>query len=119
MRRPLLSLIAAGALLALVSACGSSSKTSTSATTAASTAGAGAVPVQVKNFTFHPDPVTIQKGQTIQWTFEDAVAHNVTGSDFHSADLTSGTYSHTFTTAGTFRYQCTIHAGMTGTVIVQ
>jgi plastocyanin len=32
--------------------------------------------------------------------------------------MTSGTYSHTFTTPGTYHYQCTIHSGMTGVVIV-
>ncbi|MCW3127521.1 MAG: Copper binding protein plastocyanin/azurin family, partial [Bacteroidetes bacterium] len=29
------------------------------------------------------------------------------------------TYSHQFTTAGTYTYSCTFHPGMNGTVIVQ
>lgn len=30
----------------------------------------------------------------------------------------AGTFQHVFATAGTFPYHCTLHAGMTGTVIV-
>ena len=37
----------------------------------------------------------------------------------HSADIKSGTFTRTFTTAGTFTYTCTLHAGMNGTVTVQ
>ncbi len=34
--------------------------------------------------------------------------------------MTSGTYSFTFTTAGTYTYDCAVHgASMTGTVVVR
>jgi plastocyanin len=32
---------------------------------------------------------------------------------------TSGTFTRTFTTAGTFAFHCSFHAGMTGQVVVQ
>jgi plastocyanin len=51
----------------------------------------------------------------------DSAPHTVTadGVSFTSATLAGGgTYSHRFTTAGTFAYHCEIHPSMTGTVIV-
>jgi plastocyanin len=116
MRRVLLCLGAA--VLVIGGACGgSSSKSSSSSTTAG---GGAAATVNIQGIAFHPNSVTIHKGETVQWTFNDnSIAHNVAGPDFHSNDMSSGTFSHTFTTAGTVPYQCTIHAGMTGTVIVQ
>ena len=115
MRRLLVFL---GAAALVIGGCGGSSKSKTTATTTGGTGGAAIV--DIKAIAFHPATITIQKGQTVEWHFDDgAIPHNVTGPDFHSADLTSGTYSHSFTTSGTVNYQCTIHVGMTGTVIVQ
>jgi plastocyanin len=33
--------------------------------------------------------------------------------------MTSGVFSHTFSRAGDYKYDCTIHSGMNGEVIVQ
>ncbi len=55
------------------------------------------------------------------WRFEDgSVPHNVTANNnaFKSSTTNKGTYTHTFPSAGTFKYRCTIHSGMTGTVVV-
>ena len=39
--------------------------------------------------------------------------------ELDSGNITAGTtFSHTFNTAGSFPYHCNIHAGMTGTVVV-
>ena len=46
------------------------------------------------------------------------MTHNVTGDGYASATRTSGTFIHTFTAPGTYKYSCTIHTGMTGTVVV-
>jgi plastocyanin len=79
--------------------------------------------------TFSPSSVTINVGDTVTWAGLDG-NHNVTGmnsqdlSDFCGSSLSSlateTSCSHTFTTAGTFPYECTIHLsfGMVGTVIV-
>ncbi len=103
--------------LLMFTACGSSgggSKATGPTTPAAAT-------VEIKNYAFNPATVTIQAGQTVQWNFDDnGVAHNVIGDDgMHTADLTSGTFRHTFKHAGTFNYQCSLHASMHGVVIVQ
>jgi len=50
------------------------------------------------------------------------MAHTVTADDnsFDSGNIgAGGSYSRTFSVAGTFNYHCTIHAGMNGKVVVQ
>ena len=115
--RRLLVFIGAAVLLIGGACGGSSSKSGTPTTTAG---GPAAATVDIHGIAFHPNSITIHKGETVQWTFnDDSIAHNVTGPDFRSSDMSSGTFSHTFNSTGTVHYQCTIHAGMTGTVIVQ
>jgi plastocyanin len=63
----------------------------------------------------------VTKGATVTWTNTDSAPHTVTadGGAFSSATLADGsTFSHRFTTTGTFAYHCAIHPSMTGTVIV-
>lgn len=73
----------------------------------------------IKNIAFNPYTVTVKVGQTVAWKFDDGtIAHNVTFANFASNDMTSGYYTHTFNTAGTFTYRCTIHSNMDGTVVV-
>jgi len=71
---------------------------------------------------FTPASVDISVGGTVTWTFQ-AVAHNVTfasggGAPTNIGNSTNTDVSRTFNTAGTFTYDCTLHGGMTGTVIV-
>ena len=104
------------ALTAILVACGSSSHSNASAGGSPSNVGAT---VELKNIAFNPPSVTIKSGQSVLWKFDDgSIAHNVTGDGYRSSDMSSGTYNHTFTSSGTYHYQCTIHSGMTGQVIV-
>jgi plastocyanin len=57
----------------------------------------------------------------VTWTNLDGVAHTVTADDgsWGSGTLGQGaTYSHVFTSPGTYTYHCAIHPFMTGTVTV-
>jgi plastocyanin len=79
--------------------------------------------VIIDNFAFSPASITVKKGTTVTWTNKDSATHTVTENDGQkgpdSADLAQGkTYSFTFDTVGTFKYHCTIHTTMTGTVTV-
>ncbi len=84
---------------------------------------APAVVVDISNFAYVPNSITVPVGGTITWTNHDTTAHTVTAQD--RTVLQSGTikpgasYTQTFTTAGTYTYFCEFHAGMKGTVIVQ
>lgn len=74
--------------------------------------------------TFDPSSLSVSAGTTVSFVFA-STGHNVTFNAVAGspADITGSnsntTITRTFNTAGTFPYQCTIHAGMTGTVIVQ
>jgi plastocyanin len=81
--------------------------------------------VHIVDFQFNPDPVAIHVGDTVQWIW-DASDHSTTSdtSIWDSGVLNTGaTFSHTFTSAGSFPYYCKIHGapgggGMHGTVSV-
>ena len=75
--------------------------------------------VTLANVSFAPAVVTINAGQTVEWVWNDApIPHNVTFATFRSPTKITGTFFHTFDVPGTYRYRCTIHATMFGTVIV-
>jgi plastocyanin len=71
---------------------------------------------------FMPMTLTVAVGATVTWKFDDSTAHTVAADDnsFTSPTLANGkTYTHTFTTAGTVKYHCSIHPFMTGTINVK
>lgn len=77
--------------------------------------------VTIDNFAFAPATLTIRAGGTVTWTNRDEEPHTVAAADgsFHSPGMGTGaTYSHTFPTAGTFDYVCSIHPMMHGAVVV-
>jgi plastocyanin len=97
--------------------------TSSSSTTSTSTASQSTNSVTIQNFAFSPSAITVKKGTTVTWTNQDSTTHTVTETDGQdgpkSGDLSSGkSYSFTFNTAGTFKYECSIHTDMTGAVTV-
>jgi plastocyanin len=85
---------------------------------AAAAPALAATTVKVDDNKFKAKSVQVAKGATVTWKWVGADAHNVHFKHFHSKTQNKGTYKHTFTKAGTFRYQCTLHDGMTGKVVV-
>ena len=126
MTRILLALCAVVALAA--AGCGSSNSSSTSsgassgASTAAASSSGGGVTIKMQNIAFDPKAVTVKVGQKVTWTNEDTVDHNVTsqsGETIKSDNFgKGGTFSFTPKKAGTIKYVCTIHPGMTATLTV-
>jgi plastocyanin len=81
----------------------------------------GANEVLIQNMAFDPVSITVTANTTVTWTNKDGVAHTVTSDTnlFDSGTIgANGTYSHTFSTTGTYTYHCTIHPYMVGAVIV-
>jgi len=87
-----------------------------------SSPSAGGNATSVGNNFFSPADRTVAPGTTVTWEWAaDAVQHNVTFDDGQASPTqSSGTYSRTFTSAGTYPYHCTIHgaAVMHGTITV-
>ena len=98
-------------------------KKSSKETPAPVTATPGANEVFIQNSAFSPASITVAVNTTITWTNKDNLSHTVTSNtgafDSGLIGVSGGTYSHQFTTAGTFVYHCAVHSGMTGTVVVQ
>jgi plastocyanin len=77
--------------------------------------------VSVDDNVFVPAAVTIDVGGTVTWNWTGSNPHTVTADDgsFESAQQTTGSFTHTFDTAGTFGYFCEVHGqAMSGTVTV-
>lgn len=80
--------------------------------------------VSVGNDFFSPSSTTVPVGTTVTWTWNSAgTQHTVTFDDGApgSGALGSGTFSRTFSVAGTYTYYCEIHgrAVMSGQIVVQ
>ncbi len=136
--RPWIAVSAVLVIALLVAACGgaaSGAVTTSSASAPVSGGGMGsATSVLIASYAFSPQSITVKAGTTVTWTNNDSVPHNVvsasdastgasTTDTFASGNLTQGqTFSYTFDTAGTYYYECSIHASMAtmhGTVVVQ
>jgi plastocyanin len=78
--------------------------------------------VTIDNFTFAPKTLTVKAGTTVTWRNEDDIPHTVASSTrvFKSQPLdTDDRFSFTFTEPGSYEYFCSLHARMTGTIVVE
>jgi plastocyanin len=81
-----------------------------------------AAAVQIGNFTFKDQTVTVKPGTTVTWTNADDIPHTVVSKDgvFKSKVLDTGDhFSFTFAKPGQFGYYCSLHPHMTGNIIVK
>lgn len=80
-----------------------------------------AAAIKIGNFTFGPQELRVKAGTTVTWTNEDDIPHTVVSpNNFRSKVLdTDGTYSFKFTTPGSYKYFCSLHPHMTGTIVVE
>lgn len=103
-----------------------------------SMAGAGAqdpprqpdVSAEIRQNAYHPPKITIQRGQTVQWTNRDPVRHTVTAQNGefdsdrgcpvpNSCIAPNSGFQVVFERAGTYDYFCKVHPQMRGVVTVQ
>jgi plastocyanin len=77
--------------------------------------------VTIDNFTFTPAEVKVKVGDTVTWTNHDDIPHTVVSAGkFRSKTTdTDGTFSFTFTSAGDYKYFCSLHPHMTGMIKVE
>lgn len=76
--------------------------------------------VHIDNFSFAPNPLEVKVGTTVTWTNRDDIPHTVVcAGKFRSKTMdTDGTFSFTFTEAGEYKYFCSLHPHMTGSIKV-
>jgi plastocyanin len=77
--------------------------------------------VQISNYTFIPSTQSIPAGAVITWINQDNTAHDPTSDDnaWSSPALSSGqTYTLRFDNPGIYKYHCSIHGTMHGTILV-
>jgi plastocyanin len=134
MKRLLVLLIACLALALAATGCGDDDDDSGNGggggadTEQAGGGGGGGAEVSMQNIQFDPADVTIKAGETVTWTNDEGVPHDVDKTSGPGAQFSSGpeggmmegdTFEHTFDQAGTYEYVCRVHApGMAGTVEV-
>ena len=75
--------------------------------------------VLIENFEFNPKTATIKAGETVTWLNKDSAPHSIASSSFTSATIgPDETFIYKFDEAGTYDYNCGIHASMKGKVVV-
>jgi plastocyanin len=77
--------------------------------------------VSITATAFKPASITIKTGDVVKWTNKDTKNHQVVANSgaFASAAITPNhSYSHTFNTAGTYRYHDALHPALTGKIVV-
>ena len=76
--------------------------------------------IDMVDLAFTPRALTIRRAGTVTFHNRGKVTHNARGKGFFSRVVEpGGSYRHTFRTAGTFKYVCTFHPGMEGTLTVR
>jgi plastocyanin len=88
----------------------------------ASSVQAADTEVNIDQFAFVPQRLTVNAGTTVTWINEDDVPHTIASSSkrFKSKALdTNDKFSFTFTTSGTYEYFCSLHPHMTGAIVVE
>jgi len=70
---------------------------------------------------FSPATVTVAPGETVTWDFQalhTSTSDSTKGPEvWNSGILSSGTFSHTFLTPGTYPYYCAVHSFPGGTMM--
>jgi len=78
--------------------------------------------IEIKDFAFSPQTITVKSGEKITWTNRDEEPHTVVSVEKQfkksSALDTDQTFTITAGAPGTYTYFCSVHPKMTGTIVV-
>ena len=79
--------------------------------------------IEIKDFAFNPQTITVKSGQKITWINHDEEPHTVVsvGKKFQKSSAldTDQEFSITAGAPGTYEYFCSVHPKMTGTIVVE
>jgi len=85
--------------------------------------GSGETKIEIKDFAFNPQTLTVKSGQKITWINRDEEPHTVVsvGKKFQKSSALDTDQEFTITAGapGTYEYFCSVHPKMTGTIVVE
>jgi plastocyanin len=86
-------------------------------------AGSKSTKIEIKDFAFNPQKITVKPGEKITWINRDEEPHTVVsvGKKFQKSSAldTDQEFSITAGAPGTYEYFCSVHPKMTGTIVVE
>jgi plastocyanin len=89
----------------------------------AGSSGAGQNKIEIKDFAFNPQTITVKSGEKITWINRDEEPHTVVSVEKQFKKSTALDTDQTYTIVagapGTYSYFCSVHPKMTGTIVVQ
>ena len=78
--------------------------------------------IEIKNFAFNPQTLTVKSGDTITWINRDEEPHTIVSVEKQFKKSTALDTDQEFTITagapGTYTYFCSVHPKMTGTIVV-
>ena len=77
--------------------------------------------IHIDNFVFEPAQLAVKTGTSVTWMNRDDIPHTIVcAGKFRSKTLdTDDKFTFTFTAAGEYKYFCSLHPHMQGTVKVE
>jgi len=79
--------------------------------------------IEIKDFAFNPQILTVKSGEKITWINRDEEPHTVVSVEkqFKKSTALDTDQEFTITTGapGTYTYFCSVHPKMTGTIVVE
>lgn len=79
--------------------------------------------IEIKDFAFNPQKITVKSGEKITWINRDEEPHTVVsvGKKFQKSSAldTDQQFSITAGAPGTYEYFCSVHPKMTGAIVVE
>lgn len=89
----------------------------------ANTGSTSETKVEIKDFAFNPQTITVKSGDKITWINRDEEPHTVVSVEkqFKKSSALDTDQQFTITTGapGTYTYFCSVHPKMTGTIVVK
>jgi plastocyanin len=85
--------------------------------------GASGNKIEIKDFAFNPQTITVKSGEKITWINRDEEPHTIVSVEKQfkksSALDTDQEFTITAGVPGTYTYYCSVHPKMTGTIVVK
>jgi plastocyanin len=79
--------------------------------------------IEIKDFAFNPQTITVKSGEKITWINRDEEPHTIVSVEKQFKKSTALDTDQEFTVTagapGTYTYFCSVHPKMTGTIVVQ